>query len=530
MKKFIILIALTFVFCVLYSDLFFSEYIEGSSNNKALEIYNPNEETVDLSNYFIKSNYNGNDWTDDVYEFPAGSTLAAGEVWVVANEAADPVILNVADETLAYNEGGYVASFNGNDARGLFKMEGGNEVLLDIIGIPGEDPGTGWDAAGVTAATFDHTMVRKPSVLSGTTEWSSAAGTNEDNSQWIVYDQDTFNYLGYHEIEGEDTTPPTLINAEAESETIVKLNFSEAVEETSAENIANYSISNLSIDLIELLPSNSTVRITTSPQTEGEVYTITVNNVEDLAGNVIEPNSTIEFAGFVPFQYDQIADIQNNLQDYMGEDVTVTGVVTIGDGLLQTGRTKFYIQDGSGRGIQIYNYSMLPVTYVRGDSIEVTGTVDKYNDDVEITSPQITLLSQNAALPEPHNVTGNEDVTLNGTWAEATGVVVDNWDSEYGFAQITIDIGDNVEIPLMFWDTTGADVSEYVIGNEVIANGIIAFYEGDIQITCGYEEDIRIDATLPVIKNFSYTSDAMEEICQGGVRQMGWKSLCPGQW
>jgi hypothetical protein len=195
----------------------------------------------------------------------------------------------------------------------------------------------------------------------------------------------------------------------------------------------------------------------------------------------------------------------------MGSQVTVAGVVTIGDGLLQSGRTKFYIQDGSGRSIQVYNSSMLPTSYARGDSIEVTGIIDKYNDDVEITSPQVTLLSENASLPEPHIITGDEELPMNGTWAEATGTVVDNWDSEYGFTQITIDIGDNVEIPLMFWDTTGADVSEYVIGDEVIANGVIAFYEGAIQLTCGYEEDIRIDATLPVIKEFSITSDAMEE-------------------
>jgi hypothetical protein len=511
MKRIIILIALTLIFCALYSDLFFSEYIEGNSNNKALEIFNPTETTVNLSSYFIKSNYNGNDWTSEVYEFPDGSTLEAGEVWVLAHESASSNILDQADDVLSFSEAGYVVSFNGNDARALFKQDGADEIMLDVIGVQSQDPGDGWDVAGVSAGTKDHTLVRKPSVLTGTTDWDAAAGSNASTSQWLVYDQDTFTYLGYHETEGEDTTPPILTNATAESETTVKLSFSEAVEEISAENLANYSITNLTIDAVELLPSNSSVLITTSAQTEEETYTITVNNVQDLAENIIEANSTINFTGFIPFQYDQIADIQNNLQDYMGQQVTVTGVVTIGDGLLQSGRTKFYIQDGSGRGIQVYNSSLLPTSYARGDSIEVTGTIDKYNDDVEITSPQVTLFSENASLPEPHAITGEEEVTLNGTWAEATGIVVDNWDSEYGFAQITIDIGDNVEIPLMFWDTTGADVSDYVIGDEVIANGIIAFYEGTVQLTCGYEDDIRIDATLPVIKEFVFTSDAMEE-------------------
>ena len=41
------------------SELFFSEYIEGSSLNKGLEIYNPSMNTIDLSNYSVKIFANG---------------------------------------------------------------------------------------------------------------------------------------------------------------------------------------------------------------------------------------------------------------------------------------------------------------------------------------------------------------------------------------------------------------------------------------------------------------------------------------
>ena len=44
------------------TDLFFSEYIEGSSYNKALEIFNPSDTTVDLANYRIAWAQNGNGW------------------------------------------------------------------------------------------------------------------------------------------------------------------------------------------------------------------------------------------------------------------------------------------------------------------------------------------------------------------------------------------------------------------------------------------------------------------------------------
>jgi predicted extracellular nuclease len=42
-----------------YSDLFFSMYAEGSSNNKFIEIYNGTGNDIDLSNYMIKGSNNG---------------------------------------------------------------------------------------------------------------------------------------------------------------------------------------------------------------------------------------------------------------------------------------------------------------------------------------------------------------------------------------------------------------------------------------------------------------------------------------
>ncbi|RMG69369.1 MAG: hypothetical protein D6722_10510, partial [Bacteroidetes bacterium] len=46
------------------SDLFFSEYIEGSGSNKALEIYNPLDVSVDLTDYVV-------------YRFNGGATSAS---------------------------------------------------------------------------------------------------------------------------------------------------------------------------------------------------------------------------------------------------------------------------------------------------------------------------------------------------------------------------------------------------------------------------------------------------------------------
>ena len=65
MKKILFFIAITFLVANFSfgQDLFFSEYIEGSSSNKAVEIYNPTGATVDLSIYAVKLAANGGDWT-----------------------------------------------------------------------------------------------------------------------------------------------------------------------------------------------------------------------------------------------------------------------------------------------------------------------------------------------------------------------------------------------------------------------------------------------------------------------------------
>ena len=61
MKK--ILLSILFLSTISFgqdcSQLFFSEYVEGWSNNKALEIYNPTGEEIDLSSYSISRYANG---------------------------------------------------------------------------------------------------------------------------------------------------------------------------------------------------------------------------------------------------------------------------------------------------------------------------------------------------------------------------------------------------------------------------------------------------------------------------------------
>jgi len=172
-----------------FPDVFFSEYIEGSSDNKALEIYNGTDATINLNEYSVKLFTNGSSSATYTYSFDNNPTLASHEVYVLYNSSASTSISNVGDISAS------VVNFNGDDAIGLYY----GESLIDVIGTIGTDPGTAWDVAGTSGATANHTLLRKSTVTDGNTDWSSSAGSTTGDSEWTVYAEDTFGYLGSHE-------------------------------------------------------------------------------------------------------------------------------------------------------------------------------------------------------------------------------------------------------------------------------------------------------------------------------------------
>jgi predicted extracellular nuclease len=115
-------------------ELFFSEYVEGVGNNKALEIVNLTDNPINLSGYSIKKQSNGaGGW---INALPLNGTIDVNDVFVMIHFQADDATL-VAEADLVAPEGsnyGAPVNFNGNDAVGLFK----NDVLIDIIGVLGE--------------------------------------------------------------------------------------------------------------------------------------------------------------------------------------------------------------------------------------------------------------------------------------------------------------------------------------------------------------------------------------------------------
>src|SRR5688572_18920758 len=127
------------------TELFISEYIEGSSFNKALEIYNGTGAPVDLTGYRIEMFFNGASTSNLTINLTG--TLANGDVFVVTNQSASAAIRALAD-IITTN----TSWFNGDDAVVLFK----GAAVVDSLGQVGSDPGTEWGSG--LASTADNTI------------------------------------------------------------------------------------------------------------------------------------------------------------------------------------------------------------------------------------------------------------------------------------------------------------------------------------------------------------------------------------
>ena len=160
-------------------DLFFSEYGEGSSNNKWIEIYNPTSAAIDLGGYKVELYTNGATAVTNTLTFTAGTMLAAGDVLLIVNDAivADQKLPGVIESNVTY--------FNGDDALVLKKAD----VVIDAIGLVGNDPGTNWPVG--TGATSEFTLVRRNS-------FAGIPTTVFAPTQWDVYPQNYFGNMDVH--------------------------------------------------------------------------------------------------------------------------------------------------------------------------------------------------------------------------------------------------------------------------------------------------------------------------------------------
>jgi hypothetical protein len=206
MKKlliFILAISFSQLIMAQCNELFISEYVEGTGNNKAAEIYNPTANPIDLSDYKIQRYSNGSGSLSD--ELSLSGTIQPYDVWVIANgqttsgptsPACDPALQAMADQ-LGNN---YPDPFymNGNDAIVLYKIS--TSSIVDIFGHtndPNMQTEDGWGPlGGYEYWTVNHVLIRKNTVTQGVTV--NPTPTFDPSLEWDSLPVDTWTELGQH--------------------------------------------------------------------------------------------------------------------------------------------------------------------------------------------------------------------------------------------------------------------------------------------------------------------------------------------
>ncbi|MCF6169434.1 MAG: lamin tail domain-containing protein [Bacteroidales bacterium] len=235
MKKLLLAIFTLFIGSALLaqecSDLFISEYVEGSGNNKAIELYNPTDATIDLSAYKLVRYSNGG---FQGYDVGLEGTIEPKDVFVVVLDKRDPNGIDFeqpVDSALQEKADIFLCPvysvnrmmyFNGNDAVTLEKVTG---EIIDIFGIIGGgmlSDDNGWGNLNDTTITYnsggnptsytiqnyivgplfwlswskDNTLIRKYDIKQGVT--SNPDPYFEVFMEWDSVPKDTFDSLGFH--------------------------------------------------------------------------------------------------------------------------------------------------------------------------------------------------------------------------------------------------------------------------------------------------------------------------------------------
>jgi predicted extracellular nuclease len=392
------------------TDVFFSEYIEGSSNNKALEIYNGTSAAVNLSagGYTVQVYFNGSATAG--LTIALTGTAASGDVYVLAHSSADPAILAQADQM---NGAGW---FNGDDAV-VLRTGGTSGPIVDVIGQIGFDPGSEW-GSGLTS-TADNTLRRKGSVEAGDANGSDAF---DPSIEWNGFALNTFGGLGAHALgnEGVVTTCGGLLTTPQGTPATRAVSASDPDGTVTSMSIASVTPSPApgTIMLGSFVPAASpggtaTAQVNVDATVPAGAYSVVVGaSNNDATPQTDSCTLTVWVVGAAAIHEIQGA---SHISPLVGQPVETEGVVVarrLASGL------GFYIEDpnpdaddSTSEGLFVFTGGAPAVSV--GDDVRVVGLVTEFRPGgsastnlttTELTSPSITILSSGNPLPAPQVV------------------------------------------------------------------------------------------------------------------------------
>lgn len=390
------------------TDLYISEYVEGSSNNKAVEFFNGTAAPIDLAagGYKLQMYFNGG--TTASLTINLSGTVPAGGTFVLAQASASAAILAKANQTNASSW------FNGDDALVLVK----GTAVVDSIGQIGVDPGTEWGT--LLASTADNTLRRKSSVTGGDTNPFDAF---DPALEWDGFAVDSFADLGAYTGStgaGVDVAPfvVSIVPANAATEVAVNanvtVNFSEPVNASGTW----YALSCSSSGTKAVLVNTGATSFTLDPLNDfvpGESCSLSIDaaSVTDQDGTP-HPMTANFIATFsvaagatgcdAPFTGAYTVQGSGAASPLTGSVVTTQGVV-VGDFQGPSPALRgFYLQDMVGDNdpatsdaVFVFNGGNTNVQL--GQIVRVTGTVGEFQNQTQLSASNILQCGTGSVAP-----------------------------------------------------------------------------------------------------------------------------------
>ncbi|WP_215191467.1 chitobiase/beta-hexosaminidase C-terminal domain-containing protein [Exiguobacterium sp. s7] len=382
------------------TDLFISEYVEGSSNNKAIELFNGTNAAIDLSAYKLELYSNGG--TAPGTTLNLTGTLEPGGTYVIVNANASDALKAKSNTTSG------VTNFNGDDTLVLKK----GDTVLDVFGQVGFDPGTKW---GTSVATADQSLVRKDTVTTGD---ANGADAFDPATEWNTQPIDTFTNLGAHTFQGVDYGDGGTVEPPA---AVTPISISDARTKAEGETVTIKGVVTAKLAntiSIQDATGGLSVRPTSLAVNVGDEVVVTgaIGSYREL----LQLNSAVvvsKQAASVPAA--QVLTGEQINEDVESELVTVNNVTLSGSGqnLTATDGTKeFVVRDERGiLDLQTdVNYS------------SITGIVQQFDNTYQIiprdasdTVIDASVLRPATAKPGAGTFVGPQNVTLSTTTAGA---------------------------------------------------------------------------------------------------------------
>ncbi|SHI95374.1 T9SS type A sorting domain-containing protein [Flavobacterium haoranii] len=475
------------------TDLYFSMYGEGSSNNKFIEIYNGTGSDVDLGDYSVELYSNGAATATNTLTFTAGTMLTAGDVYVAYNGSANATIVSAGDASSS------VCNFNGDDALALLKLGS----VIDVIGQIGTDPGASWAVGSTPDGTVNHTIIRKSSVCSPNPVNLASFGTDDTNSEWTVYpSDDQWGQIGTHN--GCSSSPSLVISSPTDGTTFNPLTTSVDV----TLSINNFVVANgtgdghihYTINGGSVVMKYDTTPISV-PVTAGNSYTVYVELVDN-SHNPIAPavNATVNFDVAAYNVVATIADVRNDvITNGAGRYYQITGEALVTYTRPAT-RNQKYIQDATAGILIDDNTNIITNTFNIGDGMTgLRGQTSLFNGVLQFLPVEDITVSSTGNTITPQVVTV-ADITGNIEAYESELVKINGVTFTDGNGSNTFAINTNYDITdtntMVFRSMFGE--ADYVVNSDLIPTGptdiivLVAEFNGTAQVVARSLADVTL--------------------------------------